>query len=89
MQSTTLGTFKEPRNRFQGFEFWLAGTTNRVIVSARKATPVGGIDSLESIPGLLERLQILALEEGETRQACTQLQQNPFAANCNTKQNLL
>ncbi len=31
---------------------------SRVIVPARQATYTGGIDSLESIPGLLKRLKI-------------------------------
>jgi hypothetical protein len=34
---------------------------NRVIVPARQATQAGGIDSLESIPGLHKRLQIWPL----------------------------
>jgi hypothetical protein len=37
---------------------WQAVTTNRVIIPARQTTLAGGIDSLESIPGLLKRLQI-------------------------------
>jgi hypothetical protein len=36
---------------------WRAGKTNRVTVPARQA---GGIDSLESIPALLKRLQTRA-----------------------------
>jgi hypothetical protein len=52
---------------------WRAGATNRVVVPARQAENrllgslkglqiqmVGGIDSLESIPGLLNRIQIRA-----------------------------
>ncbi len=35
---------------------------NSVDVPALQATWAGGIDSLESIPGLLKRLQIRALE---------------------------
>jgi hypothetical protein len=33
---------------------------NRVVVPARQATLSGGIDSLESIPGLLKSLKIWA-----------------------------
>ncbi len=40
---------------------WQAGTTNRVAIPARQAKLAGGIDSLESIPGLLKSLQIWAL----------------------------
>jgi hypothetical protein len=39
----------------------MAGTTTLFDVPARQATKAGGIDSLESIPGLLRRLQIRAL----------------------------
>ncbi len=47
--------FKEPRNRFPD------GTTTLLDVPARQATwEAGGVDSLESVPGLLKRLQILA-----------------------------
>ncbi len=35
--------------------------TNKVLVPARQSTYAGGIVSLESIPGLLKRLQIRAL----------------------------
>jgi hypothetical protein len=49
--------FKEPRNRFPT---WKAGTTTLFDVTARKATKAGGIDSLESISGLLKRLKIPA-----------------------------
>ncbi len=48
---------KEPRNRFPA---WRAGTTTLFDVPARQAT--GGIDSLESIPEFLKRLQIWAPE---------------------------
>jgi hypothetical protein len=37
---------------------WRAGTTNRVIVPALQATLASGIDTLESIPGLLKGLKI-------------------------------
>ncbi len=37
---------------------WRAGSTNKVIVPVRQAAYAGGIDSLESIAGLLKRLQI-------------------------------
>jgi hypothetical protein len=50
--------FQEPRNRFPP---WRAGTTTLYDVPARQA---GGIDFLESIPGLLKRLQIRALDVG-------------------------
>jgi hypothetical protein len=50
---------KEPRNRFPA---WRAGTTTLFDVPARQATQAGGIDSLESIPGLLKRFQIWAPE---------------------------
>ena len=36
------------------------GARNRVIVLARQATKTGGIDPLESIPGLHKRLKIRA-----------------------------
>jgi hypothetical protein len=45
---------KEPKNRLQGID---SGTTSRVIVTARQAT----YRRAESIPGLLEHLQIRAL----------------------------
>jgi hypothetical protein len=48
---------KEPRNRFPA---WRAGTTTLFDVPAHQATWGGGIDSLESIPGLLKHLQIRA-----------------------------
>jgi hypothetical protein len=35
---------------------------NRVVVPARQATKAGGIDSLESIPGLLKSSKILVLD---------------------------
>ncbi len=50
--------FKEPRNRFL---VWRAIATTLLDVPTRQATKDGGIDSLESIPGLLKRLQIRAL----------------------------
>jgi hypothetical protein len=37
-------------------------TTNRFIAPARQAIEAGGIDSLESNPGLLKSLQIRALD---------------------------
>ncbi len=49
--------FQEPRNRFQA---WRAGTTTLFVVQARQASWVGGIDSSDSIPGLLKCLQIRA-----------------------------
>jgi hypothetical protein len=45
---------KEPRNRLPS---WGAGTTTLFEVRARQATLAGWIDSLESIPVLLKRLQ--------------------------------
>jgi hypothetical protein len=45
-----------PRNQFRHDKY-----VCRVIVPARQATQAGGIDSLESNLGLLERLQIRAL----------------------------
>jgi len=50
--------FKEPRNRFPAR---LAGTTTLFVVPARQAAQTGGIDSSESIPGLLKRLRVRAL----------------------------
>ncbi len=50
--------FKETRNRFPA---WRAGTTTLFVVLARHSTLAGGIDSSESIPGLLKCLQIRAL----------------------------
>ncbi len=50
--------FKEPRNRFPA---WLAGTTTLFDVTANQATWAVGIDSLELISGLLNRLQIRTL----------------------------
>ncbi len=47
--------FKEPRN---GFPAWRAVTAALFVVPARRATQAGGIESLESIPGLLKHLQI-------------------------------
>jgi hypothetical protein len=38
---------------------------NRVIVPARQASKAGGINSLESIPGVHKRLKIRALQEAE------------------------
>ncbi len=38
-----------------------AGTTNRVSIPARQVKLAGGIDSLESIPGLLKSLNFWAL----------------------------
>jgi hypothetical protein len=35
-----------------------APNRNRVVVPARQATPAGGIDSLELVPGLLKSLKI-------------------------------
>ncbi len=49
--------FNEPRNRFLA---WRAGTTTLFVVSTRQASKAYGIDSSESIPGLLKRLQIQA-----------------------------
>jgi hypothetical protein len=53
--------FREPRNRFPACR---AGKTTILDVPASQATLAGGIDALESIPGLLERLQIRALFTG-------------------------
>ncbi len=39
---------------------WRAGTITLFVVQARQATNAGGIDSLKSIPGVLNRLQIQA-----------------------------
>jgi hypothetical protein len=50
--------FKAPRNRFPA---WRAGTTTIFVVPAHQATQAREIDALESIPGLLKRLQIRAL----------------------------
>ncbi len=47
--------FNEPRNRFQP-----ASTATLFDVPTRKDTSAGGIESLESIPGLLKHLQIRA-----------------------------
>jgi hypothetical protein len=52
--SPTLYTFKEPRNRFHRIDSAnvfdsIPGTTNRVIVPTHP-----GIDSLDSIPGILK-----------------------------------
>ncbi len=47
-----------PRNSF--YVVQREGTTKRVVVHGRQATEAGRIDSLETIPGLLECLQILA-----------------------------
>jgi len=33
---------------------WLAGTTNKDVVPGRQASQARGIDSLESIPGLIK-----------------------------------
>jgi hypothetical protein len=52
--------FKEPRNRFSA---WRAGTTTLFVVPARQASWAGGIESSESIPGLLKHLQIRALDD--------------------------
>jgi hypothetical protein len=49
--------FKETRNRFPA---WRAGTTTLFFVPARQATQLGGIDSSESILGLLKSLKIRA-----------------------------
>ncbi len=38
------------------------GVRNRVVVPARQATQAGGIDTLESIPGLHKSLKIPALD---------------------------
>jgi hypothetical protein len=46
--------FKEPKNRFTACP---AGTTTLFIVTARQDTWAGGIDSSESIPGLLKRFK--------------------------------
>jgi hypothetical protein len=56
--STNAGIFKQ----YMGA---LEPSRNRVVVMARQATEAGGIDSLESILGLLKSLKIRAL--------CTQL----------------
>jgi hypothetical protein len=49
--------FNESKNRFPA---WRAGTTTLFDVPVRQATKAGRIHSLESIPGLLKRLQIRA-----------------------------
>jgi hypothetical protein len=51
-------------NRFKiinSYVAWRAGTTKRVIATAPYSTYADGTDSLESIPGILKRLQIRAL----------------------------
>jgi hypothetical protein len=50
----------EPRNRLPA---WRAGTAALLHLPASQATYAGGMDSLESVPGLLKRLQIRALEK--------------------------
>jgi hypothetical protein len=52
--------FMEPRNRFP---VWRDGTKSLLEVPTCQATEAGGIDSLESIPGLLKRLKIWFLLE--------------------------
>jgi hypothetical protein len=59
-------TFKEPRNRSKEsiLPAYVACRTDTItlfVIPAGKAIFSGGIDSLESIPGLLKRLQIRAL----------------------------
>ncbi len=54
---------KEPSNRFQARR---ANTTSLFVVLARQPTYAGGIDSSESISGLLKRLQIRALVTVQT-----------------------
>jgi hypothetical protein len=49
--------FKEPRKRFPACR---ASTTTLFVVPVRQATYAGGIESSESIPGLLKRLLIRA-----------------------------
>ncbi len=49
--------FEEPRNLFPS---WGTGTTTLFDVPVRQATLASGIDSLESIPWSLKRLQIRA-----------------------------
>ncbi len=60
-QSPICKPFKEPMNRFS---VWWAGTTTIFNLPARKATYAGGIDYLESIPGLLNHSQIRAQDSG-------------------------
>jgi hypothetical protein len=64
-QSPNLKTFKEPRDRFQGIDSdslcsLAARYDNNIFVLARQAAKAGGIDTSESIPGPLKRLQIRA-----------------------------
>jgi hypothetical protein len=49
----------------------MASTTTLFDVPARQATEAGGVDSLESIPELLKRLQIRALYKGKRKNALT------------------
>ncbi len=50
LRASICKPYKEPRNRFPA---WQACTTTLFVVSARQATEGGGIDSSESIPGLI------------------------------------
>jgi hypothetical protein len=56
--------FREPRNRYPA---WRASTTTMFDVPARQVTKADGMNSLESIPGLLKRLQIQAQETPRRR----------------------
>ncbi len=52
-----VNLLKEPRNRFPA---WQAGTTTLFDVPAYQATKAAVVNSLESIPGLLNSLKIRA-----------------------------
>jgi hypothetical protein len=62
--------FKEPRNRFPALR---PRTKTLFEVPSCKATQAGGIDSLESIPGLHKRFQFRALASAnhDSRQLIT------------------
>jgi hypothetical protein len=59
---------------------WRPGTITLFVFLVRQATQAGGIDSLESIPGLLQRLQIRALEPQDFLASLLLIQGKPSAS---------
>jgi hypothetical protein len=86
-QYVPVTTFTEPRNRFQDINSaslcCLAGQYDNPICLTGpplQATKVGGIDSLESIAGLLESLQIRALDRLATPQPWKKLENKELSS---------
>ncbi len=64
MDAISKTNFKRLRSPETESKEWIGARLYKIVVPVRQASLAGGIDSLESMPGLLKRLQIRALACG-------------------------